>query len=167
MDSQQHQSFVLRRSWLHLGVCLLGVLIAVAVLVVMPMPAAIRAALGLLLVATAMVEASTALLRSRDTIRSFSLFRATVDDDAAQRDRVRAPLTILIRRGDDDRTTGSHEHRGVIHAGSVAMPLLVSILYSLESDRWWRRIFPRVIAVWPDSMPPDEFRQLRVLLKWG
>jgi toxin CptA len=45
--------------------------------------------------------------------------------------------------------------------GSFVHPWFTSIVWRPEAARW-----SRVIAVWPDSLPADQFRELRVWLRW-
>ncbi len=41
-----------------------------------------------------------------------------------------------------------------------------SIPYRFPNDPAWRRWFPRVLALWADSLDRERFRQVRIRLKW-
>ena len=61
------------------------------------------------------------------------------------------------------------------HAGrSLAGPILddsyvgarvTTIVWRADEDRWWRPA--RTLLILPDSLPRDEFRRLRVVLRYG
>jgi hypothetical protein len=62
-----------------------------------------------------------------------------------------------------DRTGRSHE--GAILDASYVGASLTTIVWRADSDRLWRPA--RTILILADSLPPDEFRRLRVVLRYG
>ena len=62
-----------------------------------------------------------------------------------------------------DRTGRSRS--GAILDDSYVGAALTTIVWSATDDRWWRPA--RTILFVPDSLPPDEFRRLRVVLRYG
>ena len=54
---------------------------------------------------------------------------------------------------------------GVILDDSYVGSALTTIVWRGDDDRWWRPA--RAMLVVPDSLPPDDFRRLRVVLRYG
>lgn len=55
----------------------------------------------------------------------------------------------------------------IIHKESVATEYLVILRYHAANDIWWERALISSIVVLPDMLNPDDFRRLRVWLRWG
>jgi hypothetical protein len=69
-----------------------------------------------------------------------------------------------------DRRIAVTDRRGRSHAGAIlddsfVGPTLTTVVWRADADRWWRPA--RTILFLPDSLPPDEFRRLRVVLRYG
>lgn len=62
-----------------------------------------------------------------------------------------------------DRTGRSHE--GAILDASYVGSTLTTLVWRAECDRWWQP--SRTILFVTDSLTPDEFRRLRVVLRYG
>ena len=62
-----------------------------------------------------------------------------------------------------DRTGRSRT--GAILDDSFVGPTLTTLVWRADVDRWWRPA--RTILVLPDTLPPDDFRRLRVYLRYG
>lgn len=62
-----------------------------------------------------------------------------------------------------DRTGRSRA--GSIHDDSYVGARLTTIVWRADDEPWWRPA--RTIVVLPDSLPRDEFRRLRVVLRYG
>ena len=54
---------------------------------------------------------------------------------------------------------------GPILDDSYVGAALTTIIWSADGDPWWRPA--RAILILPDTLPRDEFRQLRVALRYG
>ncbi|HET7097383.1 MAG TPA: hypothetical protein VFJ68_08325 [Casimicrobiaceae bacterium] len=54
---------------------------------------------------------------------------------------------------------------GVILDDSYVGAALTTIVWRADGDRWWHPA--RAMLIVPDSLPPDEFRRLRVVLRYG
>jgi len=54
---------------------------------------------------------------------------------------------------------------GSIVDDSCVGALLTTIVWRADEDAWWRP--SRAIVVLPDTLPPDDFRRLRVVLRYG
>jgi hypothetical protein len=64
------------------------------------------------------------------------------------------------------RTRAGRTREASILPRSFVSFYFVSIMYAHEDDAAWRRKLPRTLAIWPDSIPPEDARKLRVTLKW-
>jgi hypothetical protein len=69
-----------------------------------------------------------------------------------------------------ERRIAVTDRSGRSHAGAVlddtyVGPSLTSLVWRADADPWWRPA--RTILFLPDSLPPDEFRRLRVALRYG
>ena len=62
-----------------------------------------------------------------------------------------------------DRTGRSNA--GAILDDSYVGPTLTTLLWRADGDPWWRPA--RAILILPDTLSPDEFRRLRVVLRYG
>jgi hypothetical protein len=62
-----------------------------------------------------------------------------------------------------DRTGRSRA--GSIHDDSYVGACLTTIVWSADGEPWW--LPAHTIVVLPDSLPRDEFRRLRVFLRYG
>jgi len=62
-----------------------------------------------------------------------------------------------------DRLGRSHD--GAILDASYVGAMLTTLVWRADSDRWWRPA--RTILFLTDSLSPDEFRRLRVVLRYG
>ena len=66
-------------------------------------------------------------------------------------------ITVTDREG--------HSCAGSILDDSYAGPWLTTIIWCADSEPWWRPA--RTILVLPDTLSRDEFRRLRVVLRYG
>ena len=62
-----------------------------------------------------------------------------------------------------DRTGRSHA--GAILDDSYVGSALTTVVWHADGDRWWRPA--RTMLFVADSLPPDDFRRLRVVLRYG
>ncbi len=70
--------------------------------------------------------------------------------------RVTRNRHVRVEHGDGRRAAGT------LRDGCFVAPWLTIVRWRPEGAR-----FDRTIVVLPDMMPPEEFRKLRVLLKWA
>lgn len=79
--------------------------------------------------------------------------------------RGRRGAQAIALRGDGEieiRSGASVRRTGVIRDGSFVAPWLTIIRWRPHGAR-----FDRTVLLLPDMLPPDDFRRLRVLLRWG
>ena len=78
-------------------------------------------------------------------------------------------VPALLQVGIDRRITVT-DCKGQAHAGSIlddsyVGAWLTTIVWCADGGPWWRPA--RTILVLPDTLPRDDFRQLRVVLRYG
>jgi hypothetical protein len=78
-------------------------------------------------------------------------------------------VPALVHVGIDRRITvtdrGGRSRTGSILDDSYVGAWLTTIIWSADGDPWW--LPARAILVLPDTLPRDEFRRLRVVLRYG
>jgi hypothetical protein len=78
---------------------------------------------------------------------------------------VPALLHVGIDRGLTVTGRDGRSRAGVILDNSYVGAWLTTIVWRADGIRWWRPA--RTIVVLPDTLPEDEFRRLRVVLRYG
>ncbi len=78
---------------------------------------------------------------------------------------VPAIVHVGIDRGITVTDRSGRSHPGVILDDSYVGSALTTIVWRADGDPWWRPA--HTILVLRDSLPPDEFRHLRVVLRYG
>ena len=78
-------------------------------------------------------------------------------------------VPTLLHVGIDRRITVTDRHgrprSGSILDDSYVGAAVTTIVWRADDDRWWRPA--RAILILPDSLPRDDFRRLRVVLRYG
>jgi len=78
-------------------------------------------------------------------------------------------VPALVHVGIDRRVTvtdrDGRSRDGAILDDSYVGARLTTIVWRADGDPWWRPA--RAILVLPDTLPPDDFRRLRVALRYG
>jgi hypothetical protein len=94
-----------------------------------------------------------------------------------RRSPTRAVAIYLLPRDSEDRTQNNvlgirlrladaTEQTGYVAEGGFVTPLFTTVAYRLDRDPVWRRRWPRVLPLWRDALDRDQFRRVRVRLKW-
>ncbi len=158
----------IRVSRINLALTLGGAAVAFPLLFVVPIAPAVRAALCLAFALAMAFDLFLALLRVPQSATAFYLFDVERDSPSQ-----------MPKPGDDGPALGirvryrgragqmvAPEHDGTVPAGSFVTPWFTALRYRLPQDPAWRRLWPRVIPLWPDSIGAEDFRRTRVALKW-
>jgi hypothetical protein len=66
-------------------------------------------------------------------------------------------ISVVDRRG--------RSHAGLILDDSYVGTVVTTVVWRADCDPWWRPA--RAVLVLPDTLPPDDFRRLRVALRYG
>ncbi len=165
-------------SRINLAVSMVGALLAYPVmLLVEGMSPAIRIGLLVLFSIAMAWDLHLILLRGRQSVRAFYLLdRDTVStaadgaaqpvDGRSQPEGRRQVLSIRVRRAKAPVAEGAQGCEGEVLGGAFVSPWFAALRYRLPGDPPWRRWLPRIIPLWSDSIDADEFRRIRVVLKW-
>jgi hypothetical protein len=155
----------IRVSRVNLAVTLVGAAMAFPALFLVPIAPGARAALLVALLLAMTGDLVLALLRLPSSVVAFYLI--DLDRLASAGASEPGPAQgIRIRQRGRRASPAGPEREGVVLAGSFVTPWFTALRYRLPRDAAWRRAWPRVIPLWPDSIAPDEFRRTRVALKW-
>lgn len=156
----------LRVSRINLLINSAGVLLALAMLVLVPLPQWVRIGLAVIFLAAFLLDLRLILLKSRQSVGAFYL----LDLDAAPQHDAKGPkaskLGIRVRYALSTGLIGTPEAEGVILSGAFVSPWFTAVRYALPQDPKWRKWWPHIIPIWPDSIGAESFRRLRVALKW-
>lgn len=159
-----------RVSRINLAVTVVGALVTFPVLLLLPIALWIRLALLGVFTAAMAWDIYLILLRAPGSVGAFYCFdldrpAASSSDMAPSVNRPR--LGIRVRRAQQSRKgTESTAGEGVVLPKAFISPWFTALRYRLDDDARWRRWWPRVIPLWPDSIGKEEFRKIRVALKW-
>ena len=156
----------LRVSRINLLINSAGVLLALAMLVLVPLPRWVQIGLAVVFFAAFLWELRLILLKSRRSVGAFYLF--DLDTKSAQGAiSPQAPkLGIRVRYAVSSGLVGMTQSEGVILSGAFVSPWFTAVRYALPQDPKWRKWWPHIIPIWPDGIATEPFRRLRVALKW-
>jgi hypothetical protein len=152
----------LRPSRIALGVTFLAAATALAVIALTPLPPWLRVVFLVLWVAISYLEFTSAALVSRRSVVAFALRDADRAIEAAG-----PRITVDLRlRGPKSLSAPPKIPDAEVLEGGVVTPWFTAIKYRLPNDAYWRKFCPRVVPVWVDALDAEQFRKLRVALKW-
>lgn len=156
----------LRVSRINLFVSGVGVVFALAMLGLVPLPNWLKIVLATVFFAAFLRDLRLILLKSSRSVNAFYLF--DLDDAHEPRNAVSQPakLGIRVRYVRAYGLLPTNEAEGIILTGAFVSPWFTAIRYALPRDPAWRKWWPHIIPVWADSVDADAFRRLRVALKW-
>ena len=157
---------VLRVSRINLLINAVGVLVALAMLGLVAVPLWVRIELAVAFVGAFLWDLRLILLKIRQSVGAFYLFDR---DDAPTADATSSPsakLGIRVRYAQLSGLQLAREAEGIILSGTFVSPWFTAVRYALPQDPRWRKWWPHIIPVWPDSLTAEPFRKVRVALKW-
>lgn len=158
-----------RVSCINLAVTIVGALISFPVLMLLPIALWIRLTLLGVFTAAMAWDIYLILLKAPGSVGAFYCFDldrspSSPSDTAPTAERPR--LGIRIQRARQSRNGLASVCEGVVLQKAFISPWFTTLRYRLDDDAPWRRWWPRVIPLWPDSIGKEEFRKIRVALKW-
>ncbi len=175
-QTQDSRWIIVKPSRIALAISLVGgVLAMVVVLFWLPTLAhSVQLALALVASIAVLVHVRRSLLRLPTSVLAFYLLELDVPIDAvgemgdenagAEDEKAPRPLQGMRLRF---RTTAEEEEiLARVQANSFVTSWFTAIPYCLDTDRVWRKWWPRLLPIWPDAIEADDFRKLRVQLKW-
>lgn len=156
---------LLRVSRINIALNSLGVLIAICTVAFLPLPHWLQISMALIFLAALAWNLRLVMLKSRDSVGAFYVY--DLDSSA----HVNVPEPQLAKLGIRIRYAiiglgGVREAEGTILSGAFVSPWFTAVRYALPGDPWWRKWWSHIIPIWPDSIAADQFRRLRVALKW-
>ncbi len=156
----------LRVSRINLGLNLGGALLAFPVMFLLhELPDWVRFSLALGLALSLAWDLRLILLKARASVGAFRVFDLDPPKDSVA--TVDSPkLGIRVRFANAKSNAAAPEREGVVLRKAFVSPWFTALRYRLPDDPAWRRGWPRVIPLWPDSIDAEEFRKIRVALKW-
>lgn len=156
---------VLRISRVNIALNSIGVLMAIGAVAFLPLPQWLRIAMSLIFLAAFAWDLRLILLKSRQSVSAFYVFDVDSSAHANVPDTQAAKLGIRVRYSIDG-LIGVREAEGAILSGAFISPWFTAVRYSLADDPRWRKWWPHIIPIWPDCIAAEQFRRLRVALKW-
>ncbi len=175
----------LQVSRINLGISLVGTLLAFPVmLLVSGLPPSVRIALLAGFVFAMAWDLRLILLKDRYSVGAFYLFDldpppapfASAASGASGTSGTKGPapgtgadasrLGIRLRFANAAKHPLGAECDATVLPRAFVSPWFTALRYRLPGDPAWRRWWPRVIPLWPDSLDSAEFRKTRVALKW-
>ena len=157
---------LLRVSRTNLLISAVGVLVALGMLVLVSLPTWARVGIALIFLLAFLWDLRLILLKSSHSVSAFYLF----DCDAAHaQDGSSLPsakLGIRVRYAAAPASLTHQEAEGVILGGGFVSPWFTTVRFALPQDPRWRKWWPHIIPLWPDSAAAESFRRVRVALKW-
>ncbi len=88
------------------------------------------------------------------------------DDESGNQSKITKNAKAQAKLGIRLRFKNATIRQGEVKEGAFVMPWFANVPYQLPNDGWLRKIWPRTIPLWPDSLDADAFRQVRVRLRW-
>ena len=156
----------LRASRIHLMINVAGIMVALAILGLVPLSNWLRLGLGAVFFAVFLWELRLILLKSRRSVNAFYLFDLDVASDSGNVLPQPAKLGIRVGYVHASGLVSASEAEGVILNGAFVSPWFTAVRYALPQDPMWRKWWPHIISIWPDGIDAEAFRRLRVALKW-
>ena len=157
---------LLRVSRINLLINAVGVLVALGMLALVPLPTWLRIGLVVVLLAAALWDLRLILLKSRQSVDAFYVFDLDTVPEIGVALHQPAKLGIRVRYALASGLQAKHEANGVILGGAFVSPWFTAVRYALPQDPRWRKWWPHIIPLWPDSAAAESFRRVRVALKW-
>lgn len=156
----------LRVSRINLAISVAGVLLALAMLLLVPLPTWVRFGLAAAFLGAFVWDLRLILMKSQQSVSGFYLFDLDVTPQTGSPTPSRAKLGIRVRYAIASGLLGQREAEGVVLSGAFVSPWFTALRYALPQDPRWRKWWPHIIPLWPDSVAAEAFRKVRVALKW-
>lgn len=157
----------IRVSRINLAISAAGLVLAVPIMLLMErLPLTLRLSISLLFILAMAWDLHLILLKGRRSVRAFYLF----DRDPPKMNDVvpeaASKLGIRVQFAGAPLLEGDPGREGEVLSGAFVSPWFATLRYRLPDDPTWRRFWPRIIPLWRDSLDAEEFRKVRVALKW-
>ena len=157
---------VLRVSRINLAIDTVGVLMALVMLALVPLAEWVQIGLGAVFLVAFVWDLRLVLLKAPDSVGAFYLFDLDVAPEPAVTSPSPQKLGIRVRYALKSGLALTREAEGVVVQGAFVSPWFTALRYALPQDARWRKWWPHIIPIWPDSVDAESFRRMRVALRW-
>ncbi len=166
----------LRPSKTSLVLTLVLPVVAALVLFLLELSEVVRLGLLCVLLVVTVVDVYRVLQKHHGAVTSFRVRRVIAEPtpvDGASgigpeaEKQPRAALQVSLRQRPSSGQLSATEITAEVLAQTYVSVYFTSIAYRRASDPAWRRYFPRILAIWPDAVDAELYRQVRVLLRHG
>ena len=177
IDNDDPRWIQLKPSRIQLVLTWFGAVVAIGVLVLIPLPPFLFTWLRWLLVSAVVLQVAREVRRplrlNTKTITAFYFVELDVDIEKSPRNKSegnkdgdktdvgKARLGICLRL-----QGAANMVQGEVLAGAFVMAWFATVPYRLPNDGWFRKIWPRTLPLWRDSLDAEAFRETRVRLRW-
>lgn len=169
-DSQDPRWIQLRPSRMQLAVTLFGASLAMAILWLMDLPPWLPSVWRWVLIVAVGLQIAWALWRHgrRDqwSIDAFYFIELDPDIEKMQIEKTAASAVKLGIRLKKGGANPRDQLQGEVLTGAFVMPWFATVPYRLPGDGALKKIWPRTLPLWRDSMNAEDFRAVRVRLRW-
>ena len=160
----------IRVSRINLAVTLIGAAVAFPAILIVQLPPLTQVSLLAMFTFALGWDLYVIYLKAPDSARAFSLFdldrpATTPGDAASNKAKSTAPVLGIRLRVTGTSLAGTEKTGTVLRAAFVS-PWFTTLRYRLPEDSKWRRCWPHIIPLWADSLDKEEFRKVRVALRW-
>ena len=161
----------LNPSRIQIALTLLGAALAIGILVLVDWPHSVPvygrwAIVGLAIMATSW-EVTLVLLRGATSVRAFYWVELDADVAGSNDRKAAAPVpTPKTKLGIRLQCRNAAVQQGEVSDGAFVMPWFAAVPYRLPGDGRIRKLWPRILPLWRDSMNAEDFRAVRVRLRW-
>jgi hypothetical protein len=169
-NSSDPRWIAVRISRINLGISMVGGLLAFPIMFMIEgMSPVLRLTILVLFTLAMAWDLHLILLKGRHSVSAFYLFDRDVRDLAGRVDaagKANLKLGIRVRFARVSLVDSGDGVEGEVLGGTFVSPWFTALRYRLPNDPSWRRYWPRIIPLWRDSIDAEEFRKVRVALKW-
>jgi hypothetical protein len=169
-DIQDPRWIRLQPSTINLILTLTSAILACGVLWLIDIEEWMRAIILLLALIVLTIDIYIVRFKSSDAVAAFYLVERDVivasNPDAPSLPEKQLWVRIRYLNTAKMKSPDAAEIEALVHRAPYVSTYFSTIPYTLPNDPKWRRWMPRVISLWGDSLDREQFRQVRVQLKW-
>lgn len=157
----------LKPSRMQIALTLFGAALAIGILILVDWPLSVPVYWRWLIVGLASVatvwEVRPLFLRGATAVRAFYLLELDAEVMDSNDHKGATPAKKL---GIRLQCSNAAIRQGEVLDGAFVMPWFAAVPYRLPGDGRIRKLWPRTLSLWRDSMKAEDFRAVRVRLRW-
>ena len=171
IDNGDPRWIQLKPSRIQLVLTWFGAVVTIGVLVLIPLPPFLFTWLRWLLVSAVVLQVAREVRRplrlNTKTITAFYFIELDADVEKRNSAGIGSNRATSVKLGIRLQLQSTTDIvQGEVLAGAFVMPWFATVPYRLSGDRWIRKIWPRTLPLWRDSLDAEAFRETRVRLRW-